>query len=50
MHGVEGVDRIWLNGKEEDIKRGGRTWVCLKELREERRKMEEKDEQREVGF
>lgn len=26
-------DRLWLNGKEEEIKEGGRLHTCIKELR-----------------
>jgi diphosphomevalonate decarboxylase len=39
----EGGDRLWLNGKEEDIKQGGRLWVCIKELRKWRKEQEDKD-------
>ncbi|ORY31405.1 putative diphosphomevalonate decarboxylase [Naematelia encephala] len=39
----QGPDRLWLNGKEEEIKDGGRLWVCIKELRAWRREMEESD-------
>ncbi len=37
----EGSDRLWLNGKEETIKQGGRTWVCIRELKKWRAEMEE---------
>ncbi|WVF69335.1 diphosphomevalonate decarboxylase [Kwoniella sp. CBS 6097] len=36
-------DRLWLNGKEETIKEGGRLGVCIKELRAWRKQVEEKD-------
>jgi hypothetical protein len=34
---------LWLNGKDDPIKEGGRLWVCIKELRAWRKEMEEKD-------
>ncbi|GAA5909213.1 diphosphomevalonate decarboxylase MVD1 [Sporobolomyces salmoneus] len=37
------VDRLWLNGTEEEIKEGGRTATCLAELRKLRKSFEEKD-------
>ncbi|WVQ96833.1 diphosphomevalonate decarboxylase [Kwoniella sp. CBS 9459] len=36
-------DRLWLNGKEETIKEGGRLGVCIKELRAWRKQVEAKD-------
>lgn len=39
----EAGDRLWLNGKEEAIKEGGRLAVCIKELRAWRNEMETKD-------
>lgn len=33
-------DRLWLNGKEEDIKEGGRLATCITELRRLRRELE----------
>jgi hypothetical protein len=36
-------DKLWLNGKDDPIKEGGRLWVCIKELRAWRKEMEEKD-------
>ena len=39
----EGPDRLWLNGKEEGIKQGGRMSVCIRELRRWRAEMESKD-------
>lgn len=33
VQGGKGPDRLWLNGEEEDIKEGGRTERCLKEMR-----------------
>ncbi|KAJ9105505.1 hypothetical protein QFC21_001876 [Naganishia friedmannii] len=41
--GYEQGDRLWLNGKEEEITKGGRTEVCLAALRKWRREVEEKD-------
>ncbi|KAK4683494.1 diphosphomevalonate decarboxylase, partial [Tremellales sp. Uapishka_1] len=38
-------DRLWLNGSEESIKEGGRTAVCIRELRAWRAEMEAKDGQ-----
>ncbi|KAG8894998.1 diphosphomevalonate decarboxylase [Tulasnella sp. 403] len=35
-------DRLWLNGKEEDIKPGGRLAVCIEELRRLRKGVEDK--------
>lgn len=26
-------DRLWLNGKEEEIKEGGRLWTCIREMK-----------------
>lgn len=44
-------DRLWLNGKEEAIKEGGRLAVCIKELREWRKEMEDKQKDLpKVGF
>ncbi|WVO15939.1 diphosphomevalonate decarboxylase [Cryptococcus depauperatus] len=40
----EAGDKLWLNGKEEVIKDGGRLAVCIRELRRWRREMEDKDE------
>jgi len=34
-------DRLWLNGKEEEIKAGGRTDTCIGEMKRLRRQMEE---------
>ncbi|OWZ33508.1 diphosphomevalonate decarboxylase [Cryptococcus neoformans AD2-60a] len=39
----EAGDRLWLNGREEAIKEGGRLAVCIKELRAWRKEMETKD-------
>ncbi|GHJ84474.1 hypothetical protein NliqN6_0876 [Naganishia liquefaciens] len=36
-------DRLWLNGKEEEIKAGGRTATCLAALRKWRKEVEEGD-------
>ncbi|KAF8588702.1 Diphosphomevalonate decarboxylase [Ramaria rubella] len=36
-------DRLWLNGKEDDIKEGGRLSTCIAELKRQRRQVEEKD-------
>ncbi|KAJ9120601.1 hypothetical protein QFC22_002530 [Naganishia vaughanmartiniae] len=36
-------DRLWLNGREEEISKGGRTEVCLAALRQWRREVEDKD-------
>lgn len=36
-------DRLWLNGKEEEIKPGGRLSTCIAELKKQRRQIEEKD-------
>ncbi|WVR06247.1 diphosphomevalonate decarboxylase [Kwoniella sp. DSM 27419] len=36
-------DRLWLNGKEESIKEGGRLGVCIKELRGWRKAEEDRD-------
>lgn len=36
-------DRLWLNGKEEEIKDGGRLATCIKEMRSLRNELEEKD-------
>ena len=36
-------DRLWLNGKEEEIKDGGRLATCIAELRRLRREVEKKD-------
>lgn len=36
-------DRLWLNGKEEDVKEGGRLATCIRELRGWRKEMEDKD-------
>lgn len=33
-------DRLWLNGKEEVVKEGGRLWTCINELRAWRREEE----------
>ena len=38
-----GPDRLWLNGKEEVIKMGGRMSVCIRELKAWRKEMEDKD-------
>lgn len=35
-------DRLWLNGKEEEIKEGGRLWTCINELRAWRLEEEKK--------
>ncbi|KAH8107727.1 GHMP kinase [Cristinia sonorae] len=35
-------DRLWLNGKEEEIKEGGRLATCIKEMKRLRREVEEK--------
>jgi hypothetical protein len=37
-------DRLWLNGKEEEIEQGGRLWVCIDALRKWRKEMEEGDD------
>lgn len=39
----ESGDKLWLNGKDDPIKEGGRLWVCIKELRAWRKEMEDKD-------
>ncbi|TYJ58716.1 diphosphomevalonate decarboxylase [Cryptococcus floricola] len=39
----EAGDRLWLNGKEEEIKEGGRLSVCIRELRAWRQQVEDKD-------
>jgi diphosphomevalonate decarboxylase len=39
----EAGDRLWLNGKEEDVKEGGRLATCIRELRGWRKEMEDKD-------
>ncbi|KAK8858475.1 diphosphomevalonate decarboxylase [Kwoniella newhampshirensis] len=39
----EAGDKLWLNGKEDVIKEGGRLWVCIKEMRAWRKELEEKD-------
>ncbi|GAA6044176.1 hypothetical protein JCM8097_007221 [Rhodosporidiobolus ruineniae] len=39
----QGNDRLWLNGEEEDIKQGGRTHTCLRELRQLRQQLEAAD-------
>lgn len=39
----EQSDRLWLNGKEEEIKAGGRTATCLAALRKWRKEVEDKD-------
>ncbi|KAI0081941.1 Diphosphomevalonate decarboxylase [Panus rudis PR-1116 ss-1] len=36
-------DRLWLNGKEEEIKEGGRLATCIKELKRLRKEVEDKD-------
>ncbi|KAL5484963.1 MVD1 [Sanghuangporus weigelae] len=36
-------DRLWLNGKEEEIKEGGRLATCIAELRRLRREVEKKE-------
>ncbi|KAL7418507.1 diphosphomevalonate decarboxylase [Cryptotrichosporon argae] len=36
-------DRLWLNGKEDVIKDGGRLFVCIRELRKWRAEMEDRD-------
>jgi diphosphomevalonate decarboxylase len=36
-------DLLWLNGKEEEVKEGGRLGVCNREMRGWRREMEAKD-------
>lgn len=47
----EAGDRLWLNGKEEVIKEGGRLAVCIKELRGWRKEMEDKEKDLpKVGF
>lgn len=38
--GVEGKDRLWLNGEEELISTGGRTERCLSEMRNLRKIIE----------
>ncbi|KAG8893628.1 diphosphomevalonate decarboxylase, partial [Tulasnella sp. 417] len=35
-------DQLWLNGKEEEIKPGGRLAVCIEELRRLRKEVEKK--------
>lgn len=35
-------DRLWLNGKEEEIKDGGRLSTCIREMKALRAKVEEK--------
>lgn len=37
-------DRLWLNGKEEEIKAGGRTATCLAALRKWRKEVEDKSQ------
>lgn len=47
----EAGDRLWLNGKEEAIKEGGRLAVCIKELRGWRKEVEDKEKDLpKVGF
>lgn len=41
--GFTGGDKLWLNGKEDEIKEGGRLSTCIRELRSWRRAMEDKD-------
>lgn len=36
-------DKLWLNGKEDEIKDGGRLWVCIAELRKLREQLEASD-------
>lgn len=36
-------DRLWLNGKEEEIKEGGRTATCIAEMKRLRADVEKKD-------
>lgn len=36
-------DRLWLNGTEEEIKEGGRTATCIKEMKGLRRELEDKN-------
>jgi len=40
----EKVDRLWLNGSEEQIKEGGRMKRCIDEMRKLRKGLEDKDE------
>lgn len=35
-------DRLWLNGKEEEIKEGGRLATCISEMKRMRKEVEEK--------
>ena len=37
-------DRLWLNGKEEEIKEGGRLATCISEMKRLRRQLEEKSD------
>lgn len=37
------TDRLWLNGKEEEIKNGGRLATCIKEMKRLRREVEDKN-------
>lgn len=36
-------DRLWLNGKEEEIKEGGRLATCISEMKRLRKEVEKKD-------
>ena len=36
-------DRLWLNGEEDIIKEGGRLATCIREMKELRKQLEEKD-------
>ena len=43
-------DRLWLNGKEEEIKAGGRLAVCIAELRSLRKEVEKGGSEAKVRF
>lgn len=36
-------DRLWLNGKEEEIKEGGRTATCIAEMKRLRKEVEKEE-------
>lgn len=42
-------DRLWLNGKEEEIKPGGRLAVCIDELRRLRKEVEQKADEPKIA-
>jgi diphosphomevalonate decarboxylase len=37
------MDRLWLNGVEEEIKKGGRLDVCIREMKKLREEVEAKE-------